>query len=173
MRTADVTVRAADPHDAASIARVRVESWRWAYRGILPDALLDAMSVDDTERTWRRSILTDESIRVFVAETADAAVGFVSASPSRDDDAREGTGEIAAIYVVPERAGAGGGRAIMAVAEDALRADGFVRATLWVLRDNAPARGFYEHRGWTWDGTTGTHQVECDHLPVVRYAADL
>lgn len=168
-----VVIRAAGPEDAASIARVRIASWRWAYRGLVPDDLLDAMSADDTELHWRRSILAADGIRVFVAEAGDTAVGFASAGPSRDEDAADATGEIGAIYVEREHAGTGVGGALMAAAEEALRAAGFGRATLWVLRDNEAARGFYEHRGWAWDGTTGTHQVDCDHLPVVRYVADL
>jgi GNAT superfamily N-acetyltransferase len=169
----DVAIRAAGPDDAPSIARVRVESWRWAYRGLVPDAALDALSVEDSELDWRRTIVAGDGISVFVAEDAGAAVGFVSAGPSRDAAAPADVGEIGALYVVRAHAGAGVGGALMSRAEDALRAGGFARATLWVLQANAAARGFYEHRGWAGDGTTSTHQVQCDHLPVVRYAVDL
>lgn len=168
-----VAIRAAGPDDAPAIARVRIESWRWAYRGLVPDALLEAMSVDDGEGDWRRTIAAPDGISVFVAEGGGRAVGFVSAGPSRDDDALTGTGEIGALYVVRAHAGTGVGGALMTAAEDSLRAGGFARATLWVLQANAAARGFYEHRGWTCDGTIGTHQVQCDHLPVVRYGVDL
>jgi GNAT superfamily N-acetyltransferase len=171
--TRAVTIRAAAPDDAPSIARVRIASWRWAYRGLVPDAVLDAMSVDDSELNWRRTILARDAISVFVAEDGAEAVGFVSAGPSRDDDASDGAGEIGAIYVLPAHAGTGVGGGLMAAAEDALRASAFTRATLWVLRANTAARGFYEHRGWTWDGTTSTHQVQCEHLPVLRYGAGL
>lgn len=169
----DVAIRAAGPDDAPSIARVRIESWRWAYRGLVPDAVLDAMSVDDSELDWRRTVLAHDGISVFVAEDGAGAVGFVSAGPSRDDAAPANTGEIGALYVLRAHTGAGVGAALMRAGEDALRTGGFERATLWVLWANTVARGFYEHRGWTWDGTTSTHQVQCDHLPVVRYALDL
>ena len=42
-----VTVRDATVDDARAIAEVHVASWRWAYRGQLPDDLLDGLSVDD------------------------------------------------------------------------------------------------------------------------------
>jgi RimJ/RimL family protein N-acetyltransferase len=32
---------------------------------------------------------------------------------------------------------------------------GYGRAVLWVLRDNPPARRFYEKCGWEWRGATG------------------
>jgi len=46
-------LRAAVPADARAIAEIHVASWRSAYRGLLPDSLLDAMSVDELEQRWR------------------------------------------------------------------------------------------------------------------------
>jgi hypothetical protein len=37
------------------------------------------------------------------------------------------------------------------------------------MEANRLGRGFYERAGWTWDGTTSTHQVQCANLPVIRY----
>jgi hypothetical protein len=38
-------VRPATPDDADAIASVHVRSWQAAYRGIVPDAMLDALSI--------------------------------------------------------------------------------------------------------------------------------
>jgi ribosomal protein S18 acetylase RimI-like enzyme len=43
----------------------------------------------------------------------------------------------------------GCGRRLMAALADALRARGFQSVCLWVLEDNASARGFYERLGGT------------------------
>ena len=51
-----VTVRDATVDDAHAIAEVHVASWRWAYRGQVPEAILDALSVEDREAMWRRSL---------------------------------------------------------------------------------------------------------------------
>lgn len=51
------------------------------------------------------------------------------------------------LYVLPERAGRGIGSKLLDVALDALAAEGFERAYLWVLADNVPAPAFYERRG--------------------------
>ncbi|WP_330987113.1 hypothetical protein [Herbaspirillum lusitanum] len=49
-----VTVRRATVDDAALIAQVRIDSWRAAYRGLIPDAYLDGMKVEDSTRMWTR-----------------------------------------------------------------------------------------------------------------------
>ena len=47
------TVRRARPEDAGGIARVWIAAWRIAYRGLVPDALLDGLSVDERRAHWR------------------------------------------------------------------------------------------------------------------------
>ena len=42
-----VRVRAATADDAAGVARVHVDSWRATYKGLMPDAVLDGLSVDN------------------------------------------------------------------------------------------------------------------------------
>ena len=52
-----IEVRHMNQSDASAIARVRAESWRAAYRGIVPDAFLDGMDVGDgrmyTAASWK------------------------------------------------------------------------------------------------------------------------
>jgi GNAT superfamily N-acetyltransferase len=167
-----VRIRAATPEDADAIGGVHVESWRWAYRGLLPDDLLDGLDPAERGVGWRR-ILESGDADVILAEDDDRIVGFASGSASRDDDATPGTGEVLTVYVVEDTAGTGTGRALLAGALGLLRARGHTRATLWVLESNERARRFYERNGWTWDGARGEHQVECAKRPIVRYAADL
>jgi hypothetical protein len=45
-------IRRATLEDAAAIARVRVDTWRTAYRGIVPDEFLDNMSYEGNESRW-------------------------------------------------------------------------------------------------------------------------
>ena len=169
------SVRAARADDARAIAEVHVASWRWAYRRILTDAFLDGLSVDDRERAWAAWFAGQEPRGcVFVAaDPTGAVVGFVNAGPSRDEGASPETGEVRAIYVLPEVQGTGVGRALMEAADAGLRAAGFRRATLWVLEANDLGRRFYEKAGWAWDGATSDHRFDCGNRPIVRYAADL
>jgi GNAT superfamily N-acetyltransferase len=170
--TATLRIRRAGPEDARAVAEVHVGSWRHAYRGLLPDAYLDRLSVDDREAMWREAF-GEVASGAFVAEAGDRIVGFASFGPSRDQDAGDGTGEIPAIYVEPSVLGAGVGRELLRAATAALRAEGFGRATLWVLEANERARRFYEKAGWSWDGTVDRHDFECANEPIVRFAVDL
>jgi len=85
-----------------------------------------------------------------VAEADGMVCGFVAVGPSRDTDA-VGEGELYALYVDPDRWGAGFGRELIAVGEEAMRDLGFRDAGLWVLEANRRARRFYELAGWTLD----------------------
>jgi ribosomal protein S18 acetylase RimI-like enzyme len=169
-----VTLRVATVADARSIAEVVVAAWRWAYRGLMPDAVLDGLSIDEREATWREG-LTDPKPGwgCLVAEDRGSIVGFVGYGPPLEPVEAAGIGEVYAIYLDPGVVGSGIGRALFAEGTRRLREAGFHRAFLWVLDTNERARRFYERAGWTWDGTTSAHRVDCAELPIVRYAADL
>lgn len=163
-----VSIRAAEPEDAHTVAEVHVASWQWAYRGQLPDDYLDSLSVDDREAMWAQRLgATDPG--VFIAEDDGTAVGFVSVGPCRDKDAPAGTGELEAIYLVAGAAGNGTGSLLMEEATGALRRTGYSSATLWVLETNQRALRFYERLGWSWDGSRSDHQLQCGNRPIVRY----
>jgi GNAT superfamily N-acetyltransferase len=167
-------IRPGRPEDARAVAEVHVASWRYAYRGLLPDDYLEKLSVDEREArllAW----FADPTPRsgILVAEEAGRIVGFVTFGPSRDDDVGEETGEVPAIYVAPAATGAGIGRALLEKATAASRETGFTRASLWVLERNERARRFYEKAGWRWDGTVSHHDFDCANRPVVRYVTDL
>lgn len=167
-------IRAARPEDARPVAQVHVDSWRHAYRGVLPDEYLDRLSVDDREAMWLGAFADpDPKSGALVAEVGGRIVGFASFSPSRDEDVRDRTGEVPAIYVEPSSLGTGVGRELFRAAAERLRDAGFTRATLWVLEANTSARRFYEKAGWTWDGAVSTHMFDCANEPVLRYAVDL
>jgi ribosomal protein S18 acetylase RimI-like enzyme len=169
-----VHVRDATIDDAEALALVHVHGWQWGYRGLLPPTYLDDLSVERRAEQWRSWLLDPGRTRTRVAPgDADALAGFVAAGPSRDPGADTGTGEIYALYVEEAAAGAGVGRALLERAVDGLRDAGFARATLWVLRDNARARRFYEKAGWTPDGAAHAEPREDFVMDEVRYATEL
>jgi ribosomal protein S18 acetylase RimI-like enzyme len=141
-------VRPAEIGDAGVIARVHVDSWRSTYRGLLPDDFLASLSAARYEERWRRS-LTDETTRVYVAEDRNEVVGF--ASGGRERAGEQGyAGELYAIYVLEAAQGRGHGRALVRAVTDGLRELGLADMIVWVLRDNALARRFYERLGGTY-----------------------
>lgn len=170
-----VAIRDATPADARAIAEVHVRSWQAAYRGELPDDYLDGLSVDERETQWTGWLAEPEELAgVLVAEDEGGRViGFASVGPSRDEDAGPQTGEVRTIYLRPEWFGRGVGRELFSRANARLRELGYVRATLWVLATNERSRHFYEKAGWAFDGTESSHQSQCLHMPVARYAIEL
>lgn len=147
-------VRRAAPGDAAAVAGIHVRSWQAAYRGLMPDELLDGLSVAEREGMWREIASgRAEGHLLFVAERDGQLVGFCAlAAPGRDDDAGDDEAEIGALYVDPESWRSGAGRALIDVALSHLRSAGWREVTLWVLRDNQPALDFYAAHQFRPDG---------------------
>jgi ribosomal protein S18 acetylase RimI-like enzyme len=142
-------VRSARLEDALPIATIHVDAWRVAYRGIVPDEYLHALSIDQRHAGWRQILAGGES--VWVGEDGDKIVGWISAAQTRDVDASQWTGEIWAVYIAPDHWRQGAGRALCEAAEQELRRQGFTDVTLWVLKDNERALRFYESIGFVLD----------------------
>jgi len=140
-----VSVRLATPDDADAIERVRTDTWRAAYRGLMPDQVLDRLGYDGTQRREFMSRTRPDRFEL-VAEHSREVIGFVNAGRSRDQDAAY-PGEIYAIYVLPSHQGHGHGAQLMGFAARELLARGWHAMIIWVLRDNHPSRRFYERMG--------------------------
>jgi L-amino acid N-acyltransferase YncA len=171
----ELVVRDAMPSDAERIAQIHVGSWQQAYRTLLPDEFLDALSVPRRVELWTGLLAEgrDPPTHVWVVERAGVALGFAHAQTSRDDDAAPGTGEVTSIYLLAEAWGAGAGRALMSEGLAWLGTSGFRVATLWVLEGNQRARRFYEAGGWAVDGARKTEQWGDVEIAEVRYRRDL
>jgi ribosomal protein S18 acetylase RimI-like enzyme len=140
-------VRHATVDDAAAIERIRVETWRATYRGLLPDGLIDQLQPNVERRRDRLRSASPPEL-TFVAEEGADVVGYALAGPERTRD-REYTGEVYAIYVLPASQGKGHGRALIRESARALAARGMTSLLIWVLRENKIGRGFYERIGGT------------------------
>jgi GNAT superfamily N-acetyltransferase len=169
------TVRLAVPEDGDAIGRIQVESWRAAYAGLMPDAVLTGLSVEQRAAAWRERLERPEhpERRLFVIEGGGAVTGFASTGPSRDPGAEAGAAEVYALYLAPGVWRQGHGRALFAAAMDELRARGFTRVTLWVLDENERGRRFYEAVGMEPDGGAKVEVEGGADLPHTRYALGL
>jgi ribosomal protein S18 acetylase RimI-like enzyme len=153
MPSAIIHMRRARAADARAIADVHVRTWREAYHDLLPAEFLAALDVDARERHWGSELAVMPADRMpWLADSHGEVVGFASIGPSRDVDAGPATGEIYAIYVVPDFWARGVGADLLRRAEHDLLEHGYTDATLWVLADNERARRFYERAGWWLDG---------------------
>jgi len=162
-------IRRATERDAPAIASVHVNSWQWAYRGLLPDAYLDNLSVADRETMHADRLADEGETRTWNVERDGMVVGFASTRPSRELDALPEDAEVGAIYLLADVAGTGIGDGLLDAATRDVAARGYKRITLWVLETNTRARRFYEKRGWTPDGTTKTETFGGVEVVEMRY----
>jgi L-amino acid N-acyltransferase YncA len=142
-----IAIRAATPADAPAIGRIHVESWRETYSELLPSDLLDSVAAVVRAAMWRGGLERERPIPLFVAHGADGdLVGFAAGGAARTTSLPHDA-EVYAIYLLDEARGRGCGRRLMAALADALLARGFKSLCLWVLEENAGARGFYQRLG--------------------------
>lgn len=133
--------------DADALARLHVESWRSAYRGILPDVFLDGPLEEDRLRLWREraALPSDQRPLVLTARLDAALVGFACVFPGADG--RWGA-LLDNLHVSPELRGQGIGARLFEMARRRPYPAGTNgRLYLWVLEANADARRFYERHG--------------------------
>ncbi|MEO7000909.1 MAG: hypothetical protein ABI068_03820 [Ktedonobacterales bacterium] len=84
-----ISIRPAREGDAPGIARVHLASWQTTYRGIVPDDILDHLTLGDYEPRWRQRLTSAEIASgvecTFVAEeiASSTIVGFAHGAPTR------------------------------------------------------------------------------------------
>ena len=161
-------VRPAGVGDADAIAQVHVASWRAAYHGLLPQRVLDDLSVRRRAEQWRDR-LTEPDHTALVAVNAGRVLGFASGGPSRSGDGNEGrAGEIYAIYLAPHVWGEDVGPALLDATLTGL-AQKHYEVMLWVLSSNVRARRFYERQGLLPDGAAKNVRFGDAVVREVRY----
>lgn len=141
-------IRRADPADAAAIARVKVLTWRSAYRGLLPDALLDGLDPADDTAARRRDLERLAPDRIaYVADQDGEVVGFVTAGRERSGRHPGYRGEVYAIYVLDRLQQQGIGRRLIRTAAARLVDRGLSPILIWTLYDNPRSRAWYAAQG--------------------------
>lgn len=139
-----MSIRIAKENDVRSIAQVQVESWRTTYKGIVPQAYLDDLSVDDRMKVWKKVV---EIHSVIVAENEKREIiGFAAGGEERTKEYPSYTGELYAIYLLEECQKQGVGRKLFDHVVSDLKQSGHQSMLIWALSEN-PACRFYEKMG--------------------------
>ena len=167
-----IAVRDMGAGDIDRVSEIRVRGWQTAYRGLLPDSYLDALSV--AEDAARRRALFGRSgpaVVNLVAEQDGEVVGWAAHGPYRDGEAR--TADAGVVRDLrPSGTPRQGRRARPAPGSvDGPRARGHPRMRLWVLEGNVTARRFYERAGFGADGAEEAFEVDGVAAPEVRATA--
>ncbi|HXV49673.1 MAG TPA: GNAT family N-acetyltransferase [Candidatus Binatia bacterium] len=140
-------IRGAELSDAQAIAKVAVDTWRTAYKGIMSDEFLSALSYEKVEATWQK-ILSDSGRDRFgyvASDDGDAVIGFIHGGPERERSP-EYAGEIYAVYVLEAFQRRAVGRRLTGALVQRLMDAGLLSLLVWVLEKNR-SRAFYEALG--------------------------
>lgn len=142
-------IRFAEWSDSEAIGRIHVATWQTAYRGLMPDALLDGLSVEQRIAQRQRGFADPDYGRRFIVHVAElpavGVVGFGICGVARDGGERFDA-EVYALYIQQEYQGLGVGRGLVAMQAEWLWQQGWQSLLIWVLEGN-PAARFYERLG--------------------------
>ena len=132
--------------DRYELSRIYEESWKYAYKGIIPQSYLDSIP------SGRWSAHADrEGMYTLVAAEDNKLIGTASFCKSRFEKFAD-YGEIVSIYLLPEYIGKGYGKMLFEAVMKELIKLGFKDVFLWVLEDNTRAMTFYEKSGFSYSG---------------------
>ena len=151
-------------------------SWREAYDEILPDSVLDAMTVEPTSEDvegWTDRLGGDDAA-VFVAFVDETVRGFVDVRWGEENTkpfVDPGEADIKAIYVHPDWWGEGIGTALLDYALDSLP-DRIEAVRLEAFADNEVGARFYEARGFDRIQTAET-EIAGETYPTAVYVRDV
>lgn len=163
----------AAPEDARAVAQIHVDSWREAYKAILPAQYLASLSVEKRQ-TWWDQCIAEGKPELLVAKSNGVVQGWINFGASRDEDATPTDGEIWAVYVAPASWSAGTGRQLWSSARQRMRSQGFGSCSLWVFAQNARAIRFYEAAGFARDSIPAkSFQLAGRQVEEVRYVCRL
>lgn len=141
------TLRPASLRDTKTISEIHATAVRAAYAGLIPDEHLKTVTPDKRQSYWREAIEYSEP-QVHVAMDGEALIGFVGFDRSRDKGTRPTTGEIWAIYALPNYWDKGVGVALCDAARDGLSEEGCTEVSVWVPLRNERALRFMEKAGF-------------------------
>ena len=151
--------------NAGDFGKVICDAWGETYCGLIPDEILDGRRAERWTERARRS--PENKFIAYADGEAAGAVGFLPLA--RDFCTCEESSEIVALYVLKRFQRRGVGKALL---ERALRELGAQRVTLFVLKGNENAIGFYKKMGFEFtgkvldeNGMTELEMVREAHLP--------
>ena len=136
-------IRVATRADIPGLARVHVQSWLETYSGLVPQEILDAITLESRVLQWERTF--DQPYGIFVALEDDVVVGFASCGAAQDF--LQADGELYTLYLLNAFQHRGLGRALWNAVLEFGQARNWESMVVWVLESNILAQGFYKHSG--------------------------
>ena len=128
--------------DIMAISRIYEESWKYAYKGLIPQHYLESIP----EGRWVAN-LENPNWSTLVCVDNGRIVGTSSFCESRFSQF-SGWEEIISIYLLPDYMGRGFGKVFFDSVIVELKKMGYRNIFVWVLEENLRARKFYEKEGF-------------------------
>ena len=138
----NIIIRKGNVSDARGIAEVNTYTWLTAYKGLIPDEILEKRKSTIDERIPRIANSIIEKDNFYVAVYDNKVVGMMDYGESRNTD-YPNSGEIYSIYVLDKYQGLGLGKKLFMSGIKELIDKGFDSMILNVL-DGNKAMSFYE-----------------------------
>lgn len=149
--------------DRMAISKIYEESWKYAYKNIIPQGFLDSIP----KGRWASNI-DNQGRKTLVCVDNGKMIGTSSFSKSRFEQF-PGWGEIISIYLLPDYFGKGYGKPLLEAALLELKRQGYENVFLWVLEENIRARKFYTKLGFKLTDDSLVDNIGGKDLREVRY----
>lgn len=140
----------------AAMSAIHCRGWHKTYPGYVPeDYLREAITPDHWIPLFREQYQTGQG-RGLLLYRGDCPVACCTYGSARAeaDSPYAGCGELFSFYTDPAETSRGYGSLLMEETLSRLSAMGFSRCCVFVLRENAGARRFYQRHGFSWDGSS-------------------
>ncbi len=163
-----MNIRKATISDVSGLAKVHVDTWKTAYKGIISDNLLQNLSYKWSENLFLPLLnKQNDEATCFVAEhPAGHIIGFAIGGLERSKNPNY-EGELWGIYVSTEHQRKGVGKLLVLAVVTKILGLHINSMLVWVLKDN-PYRAFYESLGGKYVGEKPT-QIGQEELVEVAY----
>jgi Acetyltransferases len=159
--------KVAETDDFNALGEIYAQSWKTAYRGIVPQDYLDDLSGS----RWAK-VLSGSTFDAYVIREDGQYIGTSSIGAAREEK-MVGWGEIISIYLLPEYFGKGYAEPLFKCAVNALCEKGYTNIYLWVLKENIRAQRFYEKHGFHNSGEAALIEIAGAELTEIRYIKNI
>ncbi len=145
------------------ISKIYENSWRYAYKGIIPQDYLDAIP----EGRWVQNFDNPGWFTMVCVENGEY-IGTSSFCRSRFEQYPD-SGEVISLYFLPAYMVKGYGSNLLEAVMRELKSQGFTEVFLWVLEENNIARRFYKKYGFKCSDDVLDDNIGGKDLREVRY----
>lgn len=165
----DIIIRTATFEDSAEIANVHINSWREAYKDLLPQVFLDERPLMFKNRyeLWKAVTQNPEQVTLVAVSVEHGVVGFINGTHGRDK-AKKDWCEVWCIYLLEKYHGKRIGFQLLKQYFDTHLDKGYSKGYLWVLEGN-PTIKFYEKVGGKYEGQVKIEEIAGKDVREIMY----